>query len=97
MTTREEPAVHPVTEASIYESLWYHTKALTGEYRAVSFSTRRSPLAGQYAGGTPALDGFGSCSITMYCWIRSKLLAGTKGSVYLQVLIADDQGVNHRT
>ena len=77
--------VHPVVDISTYRSQEYHAKALTGEYRADSFSTRRSPLAGQYAGGIPAFDGFGSCSMTMYCWIRSRQLARRKSVRYVQV------------
>lgn len=46
---------------------------LTGEYRAESLSTTRCPLAGQYAGGTPSAEGFGSCSMERYCCMRSKL------------------------
>jgi hypothetical protein len=49
------------------------TRGPSAEYRADSFSTRSSPLAGQYAGGTPPSVGRGSCSISVYSWMRSRL------------------------
>ena len=37
----------------------------TLEYRADKFSTRKSPIAGQYAGGLALLIGPSSCSMFM--------------------------------
>lgn len=45
----------------------------TSKYRADSFSTRKCPLDGQYAGGTPESVDCGSCSMTRYCCMRSRL------------------------
>ena len=45
----------------------------TCEKRAERFSTRRSPLVGHAAGGFPASVASGSCSISMYPWMRSRL------------------------
>lgn len=49
------------------------TEKRTTEYRAVTLSTLRSPLEGQYAGGVPPSVGCGSCSMDTYCAIRSTL------------------------
>jgi hypothetical protein len=49
----------------------------TAEYRAVRFSTRRSPVAGQYAAGMPFAVARGSCGEDMYPCNRSSALALT--------------------
>jgi hypothetical protein len=58
------------------ETSW-STFGPSAEYRADSFSTRRVPLVGQYAGGAPPSVGLGSCSFLMYWSMRSRLLAST--------------------
>ena len=55
-------------------------RTLTSEYRAESSLTSSCPLAGQYAGGTPSGVGLGSCSMTRYCWMRSKLSPAAQSS-----------------
>lgn len=47
--------------------------AHTAEYRADRWSTSSLPLAGQYAGGNPSGVDLGSCSISRYCSMRSRL------------------------
>ena len=54
------------------DRLW-RISGLALEYRALRFSTRISPLVGHAAGGFPSFVGFGSCSISVYCTIRSML------------------------